>query len=235
MINAKYLWGCNMENKIEIIYDEFLTYLEAEDKEKSVSYILSKLDSKEIDIVSLYSEILAPSINEMFCSLNNKSICVWQEHIRRSIIRTILECCYPYVLNERESRFMDYKGEKVLIICPPDELHEIGPRMTTDFFILSGYEAIFVASSTTENHFIEAIKVVKPRYIALSISNYPNLVIAKSIIDKIRSTDKDIVIIVSGHAFEHNSDIYKKVKADLYMETFEDIINLNNYSLQHNG
>lgn len=57
----------------------------------------------------MYTKILAPSLNTMECKIDEKNICIWREHVRISIIRTIVECCYPYIMKERHEK---YDGNK---------------------------------------------------------------------------------------------------------------------------
>ena len=80
------------------LYDEFVSYLDDEDKEKCVQFVLSNLQNHALDIVTLYNEILTPALYADFCKEEEKEICIWKEHIRTSIVRTIIECCYPFIV-----------------------------------------------------------------------------------------------------------------------------------------
>jgi len=59
-------------------YEEFLELLEAEDKQKAVSYALELIESGKMDVVGLYSDILTPAMNKMQCRLEEKKICIWK-------------------------------------------------------------------------------------------------------------------------------------------------------------
>lgn len=206
-------------------YNEFISYLEEENKGKALECILDKLETGKIQIVDLYKDVLAPSLNNMECKLENKEICIWKEHVRSSIIRSIIECCYPYVLKEKVK---DDTGKKVVIVCPSEEYHEIGARMAADFFILCGYDTTFVGSNTPKEDFLAAINVIKPDYIVVSVTNYYNLVAAKKDIDKIRGEGSfKGKILVGGYAFKNNKEAVNKVGADRFIDSFEDIENLS--------
>lgn len=202
-------------------YEEFIFYLEEENKEKAVKIVLDKLNSEEINIVELYTKILAPSLNNMECKLEDKKICIWREHVRSSIIRTIIECCYPYVIKEK---YKEINNLKVVIVCPSEEYHEIGARMAADFFTLCGFNTTFVGSNTPKEDFLSAIDVVKPDYVVISVTNYYNLVLAKRAIEKIKNESNfKGRIFVGGYAFKNNMDSVKKVGAEKYIDSFEDI------------
>jgi methanogenic corrinoid protein MtbC1 len=212
---------------METIYNKFICLLNVENKENAVNLILSLLEEEKIDIVTLYTDILAPSLNNMKCNAEEGNGCIWKEHVRSSIIRTIVECCYPYVIKEKNKKNEGTNLGKVIVICPPEEQHEIGARMVSDFFTLCGYETIFVGSNTPKNEFLKVIDFINPRYLAISVTSYYNLVAAKDTIDKIRnSTNKKLSILIGGHAFRNNPEALKNTNADMVINDFNDIKNL---------
>lgn len=216
---------------MKLIYDNFIKFLYQEDKENSVNFILDKVKNNEIHIVSLYTEVLTPALNNIDCTDSN--FCIWKEHVRSSIIRTIIECCYPYVIKERNEKYKLKTNKKVLVLCPSEEYHELGARMSADFFTLLGYNCIFIGGNTPKEDFLKAINSFSPNYIAISVTNYFNLVAAKKSIDLIKEVAKTPpTILVGGNAFKNNSMAYKKVGADLYINSFEDILQLRKEELK---
>ena len=203
---------------------ELLKLLEAEDREKTVGWALAKLGSGELDIVTLYTGLLAPSLNEMKCNDSEAAVCIWREHVRSSIVRTVLESCYPLVLRERAARGGRNTAVKAVVVCPPEELHEMGARMVADFFTLCGYEVTFVGANTPLDDFLAAVELVKPRYICVSVTGHYNLVAARKVVTKIRArAGNDVTIVVGGRAFRQNPRSAKEMGADLLLESFEDI------------
>ena len=82
-------------------YDEFVSYLYKENKDKCIQFVKERMERGDLDIVELYLEILTPSLNNMECKDGDKDVCIWNEHVRSSIVRTVIECCYPYVAEKR--------------------------------------------------------------------------------------------------------------------------------------
>jgi methanogenic corrinoid protein MtbC1 len=206
------------------LYKDFIRIIEKEDKRASIDFAVSRLQSKELDIVTLYSEILAPSLNHMKCE-GTEEFCIWKEHVRSSIVRSIIENCYPFVESERDEKYRSgASGVKVMVLCPAEELHEIGPRMVADFFTLLGYDVTFVGANTPKKSFLSAIETIKPKYIAISISNYYNLSAARRTIEDIRGTRHGKVrILVGGYAFRKNPEAYREIGADALVDTFSDL------------
>ncbi len=162
-------------------YEKFMTHFEKEDKENSVNTVMQIVSGREIDIIDLYTKILTPALYSIAGDNLEQKITISQEHIRTSIIRTIIECCYPYVVVERNLNYTIKKEnrKKVIILCPEDEYHEIGPRMVEDFFTLNHYEPIFLGGNTPREDLMTLIEEIKPEYIAVSVANYYNIVTAK--------------------------------------------------------
>ena len=208
------------------LYNNFIDFLDNEDKEKCLKLVLTALANEQINIIKLYKEILEPSLNNPFCA-DESGVCIWKEHVRTSIIRTIIECCYPYVMKEKnEISGNNIKG-KAIIVCPQEEYHELGARMIADFFTLSGYQSTFIGANTPLKEILGAIEYVTPSYIGISVTNCFNLVIAQktvgSIIELRNNKNLDYKIIVGGNAFKRNPDLHKEIGADYFLDTYEDI------------
>lgn len=201
-----------------------MRFLDQEDRRACVELAISRLASGEIGVVPLYQQVLTPALREKINHNTGKPLSVWKEHVRTSIIRTVVECCYPYVIKDISPPCN--KG-RIIICCPLEELHEIGARMVTDFFILCGFEAIFIGANTPHRDIIEAIEDALPDYVAISVSNNYNLVAARRTIRQlIEVREKEQLkfrIIAGGTAFEGRPGLVKEIGAEFLLQTFEDI------------
>ena len=72
--------------------------LEKENREESLDYVINRLKNKEVSIIDLYEKEILPILRNIECSLDNKDMCIWKEHVKTTIIRTIVENCFPYVI-----------------------------------------------------------------------------------------------------------------------------------------
>lgn len=207
-------------------YDKFCVYLEREDKQGCVEFILDAVGKKEIGIKALYEEILAPALNSMEGREGKGELFIWTEHIRSSIVRTIIECCYPYVMEEIRKAGKTMDRGKVLLVCPPEEYHELGARMGSDFFNLCGYSTVFVGSNTPAEVIVSGLAVENPKYVVISASNYYNLIAAKKVADAVHAADKSIKILASGYALRHDRAMGKAIGAVGIVNSIEDIMAL---------
>jgi len=209
--------------QLEKYYQEFSSILDSEDKEAALHFALGLLKENKIGVVDLYMRILTPALNNMTCTDEDKRLCIWREHVHTAIIRTIVESCYPYVIAEKQHQHSQEKGTAA-VICPPEENHELGARMVADFLTICGFSTIFVGSNTPYADFLSGVEVIKPKLIAISVTNYYHLFVTKKIVAELRAkTGNAVKIVVGGNAFDSNPDHIKAVGADYYSKTFEDL------------
>lgn len=207
-------------------FDTFSTLLDQENKQAAVEYIISLLEEGKIDVTDLYFQVLTPALNSMTCPFPDKNICIWKEHIKTAIVRTIVECCYPYVLKKRDSLSPENKGTAV-ILCPPEEYHDLGARMAADFFTICGYETIYIGSNTPFHDFYNAVDYIKPQVIGISVSNFYNLVVTKKIVADLKSKVGDeVLIVVGGNAFLEEGHNAELIGADACIQSFQDVMAL---------
>ena len=202
------------------IYNAFLKLLKEEDKPAAVSYALSLLDEGKLSVESLYNDLLVPSLSDFHCDID-EDICIWKEHFRTSIIRTILECSYPYVLKRRA--LIETINKKIVVLTPAFEYHEIGAILNTNLMLLVGLDASYIGANTPKHDIISALRTFSPDYIALSVTNPYNVVVTKQITDEIRRFFPEVKIILGGQAFK-NQETLIALKYDYILQSYDDLI-----------
>jgi len=146
--------------------------------------------------------------------------------VRTSIIRTIIENCYPFVIKARDQLGPRGTKKAVAVVCPKDEHHEIGARMVTDYFTILGFNAIFVGSNTPKEVFLAGLRAHALDYIALSITNPYHLLSARNAIETIRAVSKETKIIAGGRAISKIGEKRNCLGADYYVTSFAEINSL---------
>jgi methanogenic corrinoid protein MtbC1 len=206
--------------------EKFNVALDAEDKEQCIVLVQNALNEKKLTIVQLYLDVLAPALNAIACGENDFK-CIWQEHVKTGIVRTIMESSYPFLLKTREEYGFKKIEKIVMVFCPPNEYHEVGARMVADFFTIAGYKVYYVGNNTPKKAFLAAIEKIDPHYVAISVSNVYHLSQTRDTIRDIRQfCPTTVKIIVGGQAFSPNPSVYKEIGADFYFKSFDDIVNL---------
>ncbi|SHJ20201.1 B12 binding domain-containing protein [Dethiosulfatibacter aminovorans DSM 17477] len=204
--------------------EEFLAFFNRNDKDGCVEYSITGIRNGDFSIPDLYEKILKPALYSLDECMDEKD-CIWNEHVKSSIVRTIIGSVYPLVIQMGRSR--KKLDINVILICPEDEHHDIGLKMTSDFFTLEGYTPIYIGSHTPRDQICRAISNTKPKYVAISVTDYYHILEAKKLVERIRKTyGRDIKVLVGGNAFKSNQRTVDQIDADLYLEKYEDIVNL---------
>ncbi|MGM0395875.1 MAG: cobalamin B12-binding domain-containing protein [Bacillota bacterium] len=206
-------------------FKKFMELFSGNRKDECVISALEEIESGKISIPILYEEVLIPalySIDE--CPQDNPGR-IWDEHVKTSIIRTIIEALYPMVIETACKA--DKPGKKIVLTCPEREYHEIGLRIMADFFQLQGYDVIYVGSNTPRTQVWEVLRSEKPDYVGISVTDYYLLFESKKIIERIKQEcTKDIKILLGGQAFKKNPHAVEEIGGDMYLENYQDVLSL---------
>jgi methanogenic corrinoid protein MtbC1 len=109
-----------------------------------------------------------------------------------------------------------------MVLCPSEEYHEIGAIIVNNFFLLAGFNSQYIGANTPKQDIIMAVKALQPDYVALSVTNYYNIVITKQITEAIKSQYPAVKIIVGGQAFRQAGAI-EQVTHDIYLKNVQEI------------
>lgn len=205
---------------MEKIDDKIIELLNEGNLEDLLIYISKNIKNENIYIIELYENILIPILRKKECNLNDKNICVWKEHLKISMIRTIIENQYQIVTKNIEKNI----SKKAVVLCPPEEYYDIEARIHTDYLRLFGYETYFIGANTPYKDFYNAIDYIKPEIILIEVENYYNIIATHKIIENLRKkTDSETKIYVSGAAFTNEQELYKEIHADGYLDSYKKI------------
>ncbi len=206
----------------ESLFRDFIAALEREDKPSCVALALGALETGQTDIAGLYSQVLAPALNQATANDPDPETAIWKEHIRSAIIRTILECCYPHLLRTIERNGIRTGRGTVVLVSPAEEYHEIGARMGADFMSLCGFSPLFVGSNTPRETLVAGIRSVKPAFVVIHATSTYSLVQVKKIVLELRRIDPDLRICGAGYAFRHDPGLCRELGVSL-IDSIEDI------------
>lgn len=204
------------------LYHNILHALQMEDKEQAVHLSLEALETHQVSVIELYENILRPALASVVEEYKDEDDLIWKEHVRSAIIRTIIECDFPYVLKEQIA--VEGEREKVIVMCPELEDHELGAKMVADFFQIAGFNAYFIGARTPLKTIFNAIRDVQPRYLVISVTNFYHLLSVKRVIEAIKEVaSPDLTFVLGGRAIDANPNSVSEIGADLHLRNFEDI------------
>lgn len=207
-----------MEN-IKIKFEELFSN---KDRYSLLLYVKEILDNKKITVIELYENIIYDALKKIGNSIEKNDMDIWEEHVYSNIVRNIIEISYPYVYESK----MDSLGKKSIVFCPTEEYHELGARIISDFLTILGYDTLFIGANTPTETILAFVEKEIPDLVAISVSNYYNLIEVKNIIKEIKTKNKNIKILVGGRAIADNKDIINNEYIDYYGNTFNELMDL---------
>lgn len=209
-----YFKGGIMKKELE----KFLHFLDEENKDDAILYIHKLLDDG-VDIIDIYENYLIPSLSNFYCNALEEEICIWKEHTRTAIVRTILESTYPYLIRAKKQKQVN---QFIVIACPQEEYHEIGAIISTNYFYLMGFKIQYIGANTPSFEIKSALKIMKPDFLALSISNDYNLIQSKKLVASLKQDFPDLKIILGGRAAKMHAKGLN-IQYDYILNSLEDI------------
>ena len=176
------------------------------DQERCIQLTFDALNSESISIEDLYEHVLRKSLSSLTDKESDPTHKIWKEHIQSSIVRTIIEMTYPFVLKNRPLNL----SKKAAVVCPDGEQHELGARMVSDYLRLLGYETYFVGRDTPRLEFIDMIRTLNLDVVAISVTNYYNLSKALQTVVDVKENFPNVTLVAGGRGLDINADVLIK-------------------------
>lgn len=188
------------------LYEEFNRAFQALDQERCIQLTYDALSNESIRVEDLYENVLRKSLSVLTDKETDPTHKIWKEHIQSSIVRTIIEMAYPFVLKQRKVNL----NKKAAIVCPDGEQHELGARMVSDYLRIMGYETYFVGRDTPRLEFLDMIKVLDLDVVAISVTNYYNLSKALQTVVDVKEHFPEVTLVAGGRGLDVNSEVLLK-------------------------
>lgn len=212
---------------MNLFYEEFKIPMGQFDKERCAAWVLDILETNRMDLNELYLEVFEPCLSQIASNGHPQEIDIWEEHMRSSIIRSMIELCYPYVLQKKydsTGKHGEKARKRVIVCCLEEEQHDIGARMSADFLTLLGFEVYFIGANTAKEQIAKAMLFLRPDIVAISISNFFHLTKLQKTIDYIhQNVIGSYKIAVGGYAITYTPMIEQKVTPDYFLRSIKDL------------
>ncbi|MDZ7767227.1 MAG: cobalamin-dependent protein [Melioribacteraceae bacterium] len=182
----------------DAIYYHYLNAL-LEGNKAECTKIISELIDNNVDIKEIYTKLFQKSMYRIGYLWEHDRASVAKEHQATKITESLLNLNYEKILDTPKI------NKKVVIACIDKEFHEIGARIVSDFFELSGWQSIFLGSNTPQNEIVQIIEEEKPDVVGISNTFYINVARLIKLTEKIREKFSDQEIIVGGQALNEET------------------------------
>lgn len=124
---------------------------------------------------------------------------VWEEHFTSAAVRTIVENLYADVIAAAAGATPT--GRVVLLACPPQEFHDLGPRMLADRFRMAGWTAHFLGADVPTDQIAEAALAFGADLVVLNATTHLSRLQTRDIFGGLKERLAGVDLRVFGQAF----------------------------------
>lgn len=182
-----------------------------EGQKKEASYLIFEILEEGASIKDIYLNIFQPSQYEVGRLWQTNQISVAKEHYITASTQNIISQLYPRIMAQQK------KGHTVIATCIGSELHELGIRMVADFFEMDGWDSYYLGANTPASSIIQMVRDTNAQLVIISATLSINVHKINNLIEELRGSKDldDTKIMVGGHPFNIDPDLWEKVGADI--------------------
>jgi methanogenic corrinoid protein MtbC1 len=174
-------------------------YLQAQidgDRARALRIIIEGLESG-MEVPELHLSVIQPVQYEIGRLWQQNQLTIAQEHVATAISQLAMAHLYRHMPRA------PLNGKKVLLGCVEGELHDMGPRIGTDFLEMAGFEVRFLGANVPTESLIEMVARERPDLVALSVSLIFNLPALRHAVARVReAVGDDVQIAIGGQALQ---------------------------------
>jgi methanogenic corrinoid protein MtbC1 len=190
---------------VEALFERLDKSIMAHDRPGFVSEALRAVYSSEIDVPTLYHDVLVPLMTAVGERWQHGEMRIWEEHLASAAVRTVVEALYPRVQELKASGAPPTRG--VLLACPTGEEHDLGLRMLSDVFEVNGWNTFYLGPDTPTVQLADAARMLGVDLVVLASVTLFEQVKARSILDELRrrAPGTRVVVACSGNVCSDTS------------------------------
>jgi len=189
----------SVQERAQALLDRIDSLVAARDRAGAIDAAVTAVRSRHVTIPQLYVLVLAPLMRLTGTRWQTGAEAVWEEHYTTGIVRTIVESLASAVIEQ--SAAASRTGRTVVIGCPEEEYHDLGPRMLFDRFLLAGHDAHFLGANVPEPEIVAAVTALGADTVILSASTHFHRVRLREYADALEAARPGITVWVGGPAF----------------------------------
>ena len=125
-------------------------------------------------------------------------------------------------------------GQRVLLLCGPDEPDELAGQMAADLLEANGYDVYFAGGGVANDEIIQQIGELDPAVVAMFGSTPRDLPYIRGLIDALHDLGvcPETQIVVGGGVFNRAEGLAAEIGADLWAKTPSELVQMMRRSPQ---
>ncbi len=178
----------------------------------TASKLIMDASARGASVEDLYLNVFQKVQYEVGHRWQTKQINIVQEHFCTFVTQLSMSQLTPQVIKTKRI------NRRLVATCIDRDLHEVGIRMVSDFFEMSGWDTYFLGANTPSEIILKTLEDRRPDILAISATLTIHLGAIGELISKVRSTEtgKHVKILVGGYPFNVAEGLWQTIGADGY-------------------
>src|SRR5579883_111928 len=196
---------------VTLLKDAYVAAQLRGDRREAMRLVMDDGLARGVPVPALYLEVVASAQRDIGVMWQENRISIADEHLATAISQLVIAQLYTRLPRRRAA------GKRVLIACVPDELHELGARITADFFEMDGFEVRYLGASVPAESLADMAAAYRPHVVGLSVSMSFHVDQARACVAALREALGDAFLLaVGGRAFEWSPGLVSQFGAEIY-------------------
>ena len=193
------------------LLDEYVAAQVAGDRRAALRLIVDHGLGRDVPVHSLYLDVIQAAQYRIGELWQRNRISVAQEHLATAISQVAVAELYRVLPSEPAN------GRRALVSCVGGELHELGTRITADFFEMAGFEVRYLGANTPTDTLVAMVGEDPPDLLVLSVTMSFHLDTLRQAVWASREAAGDkLRLAVGGQAFTWAPALAGQLGADVY-------------------
>jgi methanogenic corrinoid protein MtbC1 len=166
--------------------------------------------SRGTPVGDIYLQVFQTTQYEIGRLWQVNEISVAKEHYCTAATQLVMSQLYQHLFTGEKI------GRKMVATSVAGNLHELGARMVCDFFEMAGWNTCYLGANTPHAAVIQALAEQGADMLAVSVTLATQLSEVQALIATVRADPgcATVKILVGGHPFNRDPDLWRQVGAD---------------------
>jgi MerR family transcriptional regulator, light-induced transcriptional regulator len=193
------------------LLDRYLAAQLTGDRRAALRLLLDDGLGRGIPVPNLYLDVVQAAQYRIGELWQMNRISVAQEHLATAISQVAVAELY------RAAICAPSNGKSAIVACVGGELHELGARITADFFEMAGFEVRYLGANAPTDTLVAALREEQPDLLIASVTMNLHLDRWRELVLQSREAiGNKLRLAVGGHAFAWAPSLVDELGADIY-------------------
>lgn len=227
IFDAGYAGGASVGNRLQSeqplpadgLAKRYLDFLLRGERQAALALVQEAIRAG-MGIKEVWLRVFQDSQYEVGRLWQSNKISVAQEHFCTMATQANMSRLYSQVFSGPRN------GRALVTACAPGEIHEFGLRMVADFFEMEGWDTYHLGANTPSAALVDFVAQRRPGLLGLSATMTYHLEAVAAMVRALRSNQetREIPIMVGGHGFNLEPDLWRDIGADGYASDAEEAL-----------